>query len=469
MIVHWELDADSYITNKILMNKKRATQANLGHASSLDLFKLYNESTLPNAENPIVELSRLLVRSDLAALKTYLETRVDIASDTLQVKLVLKDIQGTQIAPFQFTAEICPLEQAFIEGLGLDVATMADTAPVNWVSADASNDWLEEGGDFGAPIVSQTFDKGTEDLEVDITTWVQSVWAGNTDNFGLMIKFTDVIEADTWSYFLKRFGTRHSRDPWVKPKLVVTWDDYFEDDRLQFETNWENTLAIKHYSKGIPVNRDNVTCTLTYGAWELEGSVDNVELGGVTQAGWYQALFPPIDIYVNAVDLQADLLASESIELTETWKSNTEVIHTNTVELKRSLVTSTEKARDYRFSLMEMKSTYEKGETPVIRLYVRDKRLDDEPVRIPIVLPSQRVESAYYRIRDFSNRREPVVDFSYPENYTRLSSDGTGMYFTFPTHLLSHGRLYTIDIMYMDRGKRYIWESGVSFTVEGDR
>ena len=48
---------DTYITNKILRNTSRATDANLGAASTLDLFKLYDESVISGETTPI-ELSR---------------------------------------------------------------------------------------------------------------------------------------------------------------------------------------------------------------------------------------------------------------------------------------------------------------------------------------------------------------------------------------------------------------------------
>ena len=37
---------DAYITNKIINNSFRATDANVGQAGTLDLFKLYDETTL---------------------------------------------------------------------------------------------------------------------------------------------------------------------------------------------------------------------------------------------------------------------------------------------------------------------------------------------------------------------------------------------------------------------------------------
>ena len=52
---------DTYITNKIINNKFRATDSNVGQAGTLDLFKLYNESTITGETTPI-ELSRILIK-----------------------------------------------------------------------------------------------------------------------------------------------------------------------------------------------------------------------------------------------------------------------------------------------------------------------------------------------------------------------------------------------------------------------
>lgn len=41
---------DTYIQNKILNNRYRCSDANVGHAGTLDLFKLYGESALPSTE-----------------------------------------------------------------------------------------------------------------------------------------------------------------------------------------------------------------------------------------------------------------------------------------------------------------------------------------------------------------------------------------------------------------------------------
>ena len=56
---------DTYITNKIVNNSFRATDANVGQAGTLDFFKLYDESKLPGTSSNVIELSRTLIKFDL--------------------------------------------------------------------------------------------------------------------------------------------------------------------------------------------------------------------------------------------------------------------------------------------------------------------------------------------------------------------------------------------------------------------
>ena len=56
---------DTYITNKIIDNKFRAKDANVGQAGTLDLFKLSAESKLSgSSQTSPAELSRILLKFD---------------------------------------------------------------------------------------------------------------------------------------------------------------------------------------------------------------------------------------------------------------------------------------------------------------------------------------------------------------------------------------------------------------------
>ena len=105
----------------------------------------------------------------------------------------------------------------------------------------------------------------------------------------------------------------------------------------------------------------------------------------------------------------------------------------------------------------------------MVRLFVRDRNLANEAVRIPIELPSTIINKAYYQIKD-TNSQAVLIPFSdkksVPDESTRISTDANGMYFNFPVSVLPRGRTYTIDIAFYDRGKRRIYQSNQAFRVK---
>ena len=92
---------DTYITNKIINNKFRATDANTGQAGTLDLFKLYSESTLSGTDAP-TELSRILIKFDLDPLKKVTSSYLDTGHSSFRATLKLFDVYGGQTTPSNF-------------------------------------------------------------------------------------------------------------------------------------------------------------------------------------------------------------------------------------------------------------------------------------------------------------------------------------------------------------------------------
>lgn len=506
MIFHHTGSKDTYITNKIVNGVSRAEGANVGYASTIDLFKLYGETTLAGVSgictiggvdftdkteqecsalggtwNPnLTELSRGLLYFDLDQLKSELESMVAI-DGSLTIKLQYSDVQGTQVAPQAYSLELCPLTVTFEEGIGDNIVTFGDSYAASWLQNTSETTWSSSGGgdDIGAPIATQYFESGYEDLDMDITSWVQSHWADpeTVPNNGLMLKFIEEEEANNKSYFVKRFASRHTRNPMLRPKLVVQWDSHHIDDRLDFTSNSSNNLSIKNYSKGELANVDNEpVVTLSRGTWSKEITSTAVVLSGLTRAGFYEASVPALDLQGSDSALLSDLQASGSIELQERWSyndnsdpANSVLLYSGSLNLKWSSGSVSSMPKEYRFTIINANSTYTHGEIPTIRLFVREKNLANEPVRIPIQLKSEIIQKAYFQIKD-TNKLNVLVPFSdeldTPDESTRISADGDGMYFNFPVSLLPRGRTYTIDIAYYDRGIRRVWESNLAFKVK---
>ena len=130
---------DTYITNKIIKNDFRATDANTGEAATLDLFKLYNENSIAGEDDP-VELTRLLVKFDLDPLRALTGSVLDIASDTFKCDLKLFDVFGGQTLPSNFKVIVFPLSQSFDEGVGRDVIKFQDIDSTNFLTASVTGD-----------------------------------------------------------------------------------------------------------------------------------------------------------------------------------------------------------------------------------------------------------------------------------------------------------------------------------------
>ena len=188
---------DTYITNKIINKSFRATDANVGSAGTLDLFKLYNENTISGETNPI-EFSRLLIKFPLSEItKMDSDGDIDITDSSFKCQIKLHDVYGGQTTPSNFKIILFPLAKDFDEGSGMDVVQFSDVMATNFVTASITNGtpvaWSLPGamksgslgtddmdvyssGSLGAGVISlspmQTFETGKEDLILDVTNIV---------------------------------------------------------------------------------------------------------------------------------------------------------------------------------------------------------------------------------------------------------------------------------------------------------
>ena len=125
---------DANITNKIVDGSYRGTDANTGHAGTLDIFKLYDESSIDGESEPI-ELSRALLKFDYQKIKDLTGSVIDLNSSNFKCELVLKDVSAGQITPRDFNLILFPLSKSFDEGIGKDVTLFSDLDNVNFLTA----------------------------------------------------------------------------------------------------------------------------------------------------------------------------------------------------------------------------------------------------------------------------------------------------------------------------------------------
>ena len=128
---------DSYITNKIIGNSFRATDANVGQAASIDLFKLYAEAVSGSDSSPI-ELSRGLVKFNLNPLRALTSSILDIGHPSFKCTLKMFDVYGGQTCPSNFKLIVYPLSRSFDEGMGRNIVSFSDLDSCNFITASIS-------------------------------------------------------------------------------------------------------------------------------------------------------------------------------------------------------------------------------------------------------------------------------------------------------------------------------------------
>ena len=492
---------DAYITNKIIQGSFRATDSNTGRAGTLDLFKLYDESTIAGESDPI-ELSRALIKFDLSKLRTLTGSILDINDPSFKCLLSLKSVNGTQTVPRNFSLIAYPLSQSFDEGDGRDVGSFSDLDVCNFVTASYSGGtvypWHATGansigflgsnnidiigsGNLGAGVVqfgsSQLFDIGTEDLSVNVTPIISGVLAGLIPDHGFRISYVVSEEVDTKTRFVKRFGSRHSKNPFFKPSLNVFFDDVLIDNHSNFVFDVTGSLLLSNYHRGVSSNilsgaaltplvgANALTVTLStnnysasFFASQYTGSTTGIGLPGT-----YQALFALSSVDTGIVSGSTTLgdliISSGSVTFNEVWSSNDGTIPfysgTLTVGMPQRVAYTSIPAAPV-LKVVNLNSSYRTCDDIRVRLFGLDTtNVQNRPAKSPRDLVSEIFDAIYYRVVD-SDTGIVVIPFTKDGNATRCSVDSEGMYFRFMMSNLPPGRVYYFEFLVNDRGSENI-------------
>lgn len=497
---------DTYITNRIVNNSFRATDANVGYAGTLDLFKLWDESRIAGEDQPF-EYSRILIKFDLETLQQLTSSVLDLNSN-FNARIRLSDVVGGQPVPSNFTVSVIPLSRSFDEGVGRDVAIFRDIDYANWLTASVSNGivtWVSGGanasgtlgdnnidiitqGDLlnGAGVVSlvrnQTFSSGEEELNVDVTDIVSATLAGNLPDCGFRISFSQPVEHMSSTLFVKRFASRHVSNQRLAPKLIVQYDNSYQDNHTNFYFDTTGSLLLFNTVRGELTNivsgtasteltgQNALTLKLISGAIEPAISssytasfpVSQLTFGNNQVEGIYRANFALSSFHPNLFN---HVQKAKSASFTTVWGSNDGTVAFKTGSLvayaqdSRSFVSSTTK---YVIAITNPKSTYSVTEVPRIRVTLFDGSIDSGLFFSK--LPYERVgliaNKLFWRLID-STTQEVIIPFESTTNSTRLSSDTLGMFFDFVPVDLEVGRNYNFEFLLREDGRDIIFDKDI--------
>lgn len=513
---------DAYVTNKIVAGSGSVT-SNTGEAGTLDLFKIHSSSSLNGV---VVERSRGLVQPDLDPLRALTGSIMGISGSGFKTYLRLKDVYGGQTVPSNYILSLFPVGKAWDEGRGFDVKEFRDLDAVNWLTASVSTGtpvtWSVSGacatgslGSSGVDIytlgdlgfgsqsleIKQTFTRGDEDLYVDITSLVSGTLAGLIPDYGWRLSFTSSLETDTNTYFVKRFGTRHTSDPLLHPKLVVVYDDSLQDNEGNSVFGYTNVIRTYNSVNGSYLNfssgsslvtgsnclnlvlvasksiqyttssfQQNFSASITYTTssyvyYSASFSGSQTVLAGLPVSGFYETsvlLNPQIDANLNSF-----LAERKSIGFQTFWKSSdNSVLYSSGSFITISLPQSTDQVvteRNFVVNVTNLKTEYVQSQTSRLRVFIQDRNTELPAFRLPVPVKSLIFTTMYWRLLN-AYTKKVVIPF-HPVG-TKLSSDGFGMYFDMYVQDLDPNVVYELEFQITENNRDYfVTHEGFRFKV----
>jgi hypothetical protein len=487
MILVTSSSSDTYITDKII-DSSRAVSGNVGRAGTLDLFKLYDEST---AITSSIELSRLLIKFDLSKALTLSSSTLDVNDASFNAKLRLCNLSTGQPVPNNFTVQIFPLAVSFSEGFGRDVISFADVDAANFLSSSAGALWNVSGafksGTLGDSSIdyyasgnlldgngvvnlgaTQTFAVGTEDLVVDVTRVVSATIAGILPNHGFRISFIDSEETDSTTRFVKRFASRHVREQSLRPSLVLSCDDSIVDNHSSSYFDVTSSLFLHNIVRGSYQNLvsgsslTQVTgsncCIVKFTSGSYTKYVTGSQLSLASPiTGVYSAsvAFYSSDSSVvsGTTTLKQYLAASGSITFDEVWTSldGTVAFYSGSLVMKaQGRSTAAGGNRKIRVSTLSTPTSAIKGQEIRIRAAFYDDYDQNKSSKFSYDPIPLQVSDCRLRLRDTISGK---LVFDYDVLGSRMSADTVSNYFTLQTECLPIGVPLAIEFKMLSGGE----------------
>jgi hypothetical protein len=482
---------DNTITNAFKSNlTTRGTGSNMGQSDVSEVFSIFGQQSTSSLEN-----SRILVEWDITSIQSDRSAGAIPNSGSVNFFLNLYNAKHSFTLPKNFTLSIQPLSRSWEEGYGLDMEEYTDLGYSNWEVASSSSsgliNWTTQGGDFhtGAyvagstlPSFSQYFDKGTEDLSVDITSLVEEWLDGTSDdarqNYGVGILLSGSQEDGSLerSFYTKKFFARGTEFFYKRPVIEARWDDSKKDNSGNFFLSSSladaadnlNTLFLYNFVRGQLKDIPSVSSgeillsvysslggqkiTLPVGSGVVSNDDVNVT-GSRIETGIYSATFA---------------YTGSATTIYPVWHDGTTEFHTGSAITVNSLSSlSYNPNPKYVSNITNLKPIYDTDENARFRLYIRQK--DWSPTiytKATSNIESEIIEDAYYKIFRIIDELDVIPYGTGSLNHTRLSYDVSGSYFDLDMNLLEPEYAYGIKFVYFVNGAYHEQKELFKFRVE---
>lgn len=490
MLIRYTASADNTIVNAYQPNLvTRGTGSNSGLSDVLETYSIYGRQQIQTAtEVASQELSRILIQFPITTLSADRTAGTLPASGSVNFYLRMFNAPHSKTVPRDYNLVVYPISQSWQEGEGLDLESYKDLTNgnpgSNWLSASNTAGWTRPGGDYLTSsahlIYGQTFEGGTEDLEINITNLVESWMAEDINNYGVGVFLSQSFEAyfsgshaaDSGSvlnnlngakksYFTKRFFSRGTQFFFKKPVIEARWDSSRRDHRSEFYYSSSlapaadnlNTIYFYNFIRGrltnIPaVGTGSILVSLHSGnAANTNASGSRLELyngsffitGGHVSTGIYSCSIA--------------IASSSTTTLYDVWFKNGTQYHTGTIVPQVFEATNHEPTETYIVNLTNLENTYRSDQTQRFNLFVRPKHWKPTVYTKAVAkVPTTNIQSASYRVIRTIDNLEAIPYGTGSDRHTILSYDEKGNYYDFNMSLLEPGYEYKFKFsFYNDR------------------
>lgn len=430
-------EKDTWITDAHPENSLtiRASGSNHGRSPVLNVF-----ARKADINSGSIELARSLVQFSIPYLSGLIFSDRLIPSSSVTYVLKMCDMKHGDTLPASFDLFAYPVSRSWDEGNGIDDDELRDDGYANWLSASSVQGWTT-GSDFVSTVSgSQHFDRGDEDLEMDVTSIVNEWLTGSMSNRrnGLVVKM-GVEETNGTNYYRKAFHSRESKYVDRLPYLEARWSEVKKDNRKNFAFNQDSQLYLYNFVRGELVNlTEPVFIRLQ----------DNI----LSQSASYRQEFTAsrVETGVYSASFNIRNTASFSASWYDIWYSGSVAYMTGVFTPLVLTGSQIDPYGEFTLDITNLKRVY--GVNEEARLIVNVRKRDWITHRgivnsASLDIEREYIEKMYYSVEN-DETGEVIVPFGTGTiPYTQLSYNGDGNYFNLWMNSFVPGLKYRIKFL----------------------
>lgn len=215
--------------------------------SEKDTFISYKRSNQNFGRDEILEISNETELTSLFpdVIRTLIQFPnnqiIEVIDDLIQEKEFKTNLRlflAEATIPSDYNIYAYPLSSSWINGLGRSGDEPITTIGNTW------NSWSIPGGNFINTPLSQSFNNlSNKDINLELTPLIHEWYSGSLDNYGVILKYDNLIENSETPISLKFFSMdTHTIYP---PHLEFKWDDSLYDTTLTqiINSNFSSTIS----------------------------------------------------------------------------------------------------------------------------------------------------------------------------------------------------------------------------------